>query len=67
MSLWKSKAVSDNADIKAKAAMRWTAAVKRLGAHGRWSDVPLADPARMMAELNRYTDARWGAGAGELG
>ena len=39
--------------------MRWTAAANRLSAHGRWAYILLADPAKMMAELNRFADARW--------
>jgi type III restriction enzyme len=47
--------VTDNADAKAKAAERWTAAVTRLGTHGSWHYLLVTDPGRLGILINAYT------------
>jgi type III restriction enzyme len=50
--------VSDSADVKAKAAERWAAAVTRLGQFGVWRYLLVTDPGRLGMTLNAFTNAR---------
>jgi type III restriction enzyme len=54
--------VTDSADVKAKAALRWTEAVTRLGQHGIWHYLLVTDPGRLGRMLDHYTSARWDQG-----
>lgn len=58
--------VTDNADVKAKAAQRWVDAVNRLGQHGTWRYLLVTDPGRTGQALNAYTTAKWDEGQFEL-
>jgi type III restriction enzyme len=58
--------VTDNADAKAKAAERWTAAVTRLGQYGTWHYLLVTDPGKLGLMLNDLTNAGWDAGEFEL-
>jgi type III restriction enzyme len=51
--------VTDNADVKAKAAQRWVSAVNRLGQHGTWHYLLVTDPGALGKDLNSYTTAKW--------
>ncbi|HEU4805319.1 MAG TPA: hydrolase, partial [Nitrobacter sp.] len=51
--------MTDSADAKAKAALRWSAAVTRLGQHGSWHYKLVTDPGRLGLDLNEYTNAAW--------
>lgn len=46
--------LTDDADIKAKAAERWVNAVNRLGQHGDWRYLLVTDPGQLELELNEY-------------
>lgn len=50
---------TDSADIKAKAAERWAAAVTRLNQYGSWRYLFVTDPGRVGLMLNEFTDAQW--------
>jgi type III restriction enzyme len=54
--------VTDSADVKAKAADRWAAAVNRLGQHGDWHYLFVTDPGRLAEMLNPFTDQQWSEG-----
>lgn len=54
--------VTDSADVKAKAAIRWVGGVNRLGTCGEWAYLFVTDPGRVAEELNAYTDAQWSDG-----
>ena len=58
--------VTDNADVKTKAAQRWVSAVNRLGQHGEWRYVLVTDPGTLGSDLNSYTAAKWDEGQFEL-
>lgn len=58
--------VTDNADVKAKAARRWVEAVNRLGQHGAWNSLLVTDPTTLGQDLNRYTIAKWDEGQYEM-
>ncbi len=51
--------VTDNADAKAKAAVRWVNAVNRLAQHGTWHYLLNTDPGMLGKTLNDYTAAKW--------
>ena len=59
--------MTDNADVKAKAAQRWTAAVTRLGIYGTWHYLLVTDPGRLGMMLNGHTSAAWDQGEFQLG
>lgn len=44
----------DAADAKAKAAQRWVQAVNRLGEHGQWAYVVVADPQKLGSPLGDF-------------
>ena len=50
---------TDNADAKAKAAIRWVNAVNRLAHHGTWHYLLITDPGMLGRTLNGYTAAKW--------
>ena len=50
--------VTDSADVKAKAAERWAAAVTQLGQFGTWRYLLVTDPSRAAVELNPYCQAQ---------
>lgn len=54
--------VTDDADVKAKAAQRWVAAVNRSGEHGPWRYLFVTDPSALGQMLNDFTVARWEEG-----
>lgn len=54
--------VTDSADAKAKAALRWTHAVNRLGEHGTWHYLFVTDPGRLGHMLNDFTQEKWDDG-----
>ena len=56
---------NDEADVKAKAAQRWVAAVNRLGQHGTWHYLLINDPGMVGIALNEFTTAKWD-GLGDL-
>jgi type III restriction enzyme len=58
--------VTDNADAKAKAALRWVNAVNRLGQHGTWHYLLMTDPGALGHALKRFTTAKWDEGQFEL-
>ena len=58
---------NDNADAKAKAALRWVNAANRLGQHGTWRYLLVADPGTLGQTLNAHTTAEWDEGQLELG
>jgi type III restriction enzyme len=58
--------MTDNADVKAKAAHRWVDSVNRLGQHGTWRYLLVTDPGRTGQALNAYTTAKWDEGQFEL-
>lgn len=58
--------VTDNADVKAKAAERWAKAVTRLGQHGSWHYLLVTDPGRVGEKLNPFTAAQWDQGVFDL-
>ena len=43
---------ADDADVKAKAAERWVAAVNRTGEYGTWRYLVITDPPKLMQELD---------------
>ncbi len=43
---------ADDADLKAKAAQRWVAALNRSGENGTWRYLVITDPPRLMQELD---------------
>jgi type III restriction enzyme len=47
----------DDADIKAKAAERWVAAVNRAGGHGTWRYLVVTDPPALMRVLDELSQA----------
>ncbi|HYN78199.1 MAG TPA: hypothetical protein VES73_10455, partial [Lamprocystis sp. (in: g-proteobacteria)] len=47
----------DDADLKAKAAQRWVAAVNRAGGHGTWRYLVVTDPPALTQELDRLAGA----------
>ena len=49
--------VTDSADAKAKAALRWVAAVNRLGTHGNWHYLLITDPGCLGQVLDGFTRA----------
>lgn len=53
---------NDDADIKAKAALRWTEAVTRLGSCGIWRYLFVTDPGRLGLEMNGHTEVAWDEG-----
>ena len=55
--------VMDNADVKAKAAGRWAAAVNRLAVHGRWRYLLATDPARLGVMLDDVCSSKWSGAA----
>lgn len=57
---------NDDADIKAKAARRWTDAVTRLGSHGVWQYLFITDPGRLGVDMNAHTEASWDQGEFKL-
>lgn len=59
--------VTDDADVKVKAAQRWVNAVNRLGQHGTWHYLLVTDPAALGNALNAYATAKWDEGQFELG
>ncbi|WP_310596207.1 BPTD_3080 family restriction endonuclease [Sphingomonas sp.] len=58
--------VTDSADAKAKAAIRWVNGVNRLGTQGEWAYMFVTDPGRVGEELNAYTEAKSTAAPFEL-
>lgn len=46
---------ADDADLKAKAAQRWVAAVNRCGDYGTWQYLVITDPPKLMLELDQLT------------
>lgn len=58
--------VTDSADAKAKAAIRWVGGVNRLGDYGEWAYLFVTDPGRVAEELNAYTVAKSTDGPFEL-
>jgi type III restriction enzyme len=58
--------MTDNADVKAKAAERWVKAVNRLGQHGTWHYLLVMQPEMLGKILNSYTTAKWDEGLFEL-
>lgn len=58
--------VTDSADAKAKAALRWVGGVNRLGTHGDWAYLLVTDPGRVAEDLNAYTGAKASDGPFEL-
>jgi type III restriction enzyme len=58
--------VTDDADIKAKAAQRWVNAVNRLGQHGAWHYLLVTDPGALGKAVNAYATAHWDEGPFEL-
>jgi type III restriction enzyme len=58
--------VTDNADAKAKAAERWTAAVNRLGQYGTWHYLLVTDPGKLGLMLNAFANAEWDQGEFQL-
>lgn len=58
--------MTDNADAKAKAAERWTAAVTRLGTYGTWHYLLVTDPGKLGIMLNAYTKKGWVQGEFQL-
>lgn len=58
--------VTDDADIKTKAAERWVNAVNRLGQHGVWHYLLVTDPSTLGNALNPFTTAKWDGGQFEL-
>jgi type III restriction enzyme len=51
--------VTDNADVKAKAAHRWVEAVNRLGQHGPWHYLLVTDPGAVGKAVNVHSTAQW--------
>jgi type III restriction enzyme len=47
----------DAADLKAKAAQRWVAAVNRCGEYGTWRYLVIMDPPKLMLELDKLVGA----------
>jgi type III restriction enzyme len=43
---------ADDADLKAKAAQRWVAAVNRTREYGTWRYLVITDPPKLMQELD---------------
>jgi len=54
--------VTDDADVKAKAAERWVEAVNRLGEHGVWRYLLVEDPGRVGEQLNAFTSSSFEVG-----
>ena len=46
---------ADDADLKAKAAQRWVAAVNRCGEYGTWRYLVITEPPKLMLELDQLT------------
>ena len=44
---------ADDADLKAKAAQRWVAAVNRCGECGTWRYLVITEPPKLMLELDQ--------------
>jgi type III restriction enzyme len=57
---------NDDADIKTRAALRWTSAVTRLGSHGVWHYLFVTDPGRLGLAMNSHTGAAWDQGEFKL-
>ena len=53
--------VRDVDDAKAKAALRWTEAVNRLGGYGKWRYLMVTDPPRLGPLLDDACRAKWNA------
>jgi type III restriction enzyme len=51
--------VTDNADVKAKAAHRWVEAVNRLGQHRTWHYLLVTDPGAVAKAVNVFSTAQW--------
>jgi type III restriction enzyme len=51
--------VTDNADVKVKAAHRWVDAVNRLDEHGTWRYLLVTDPGSVGKLVNAYATAQW--------
>ena len=58
--------MSDDADVKAKAATRWINAVNRLKTWGKWQYLLVTDPGRVAEELNAFCDQKWSEGPFQL-
>uniref|UniRef100_A0A1W6STP2 Hydrolase n=2 Tax=Nitrosospira lacus TaxID=1288494 RepID=A0A1W6STP2_9PROT len=58
--------VTDDADVKAKAAQRWVNAVNRLGQHGTWHYLLVTDPGALGVALNVFATAKWDEGQFDL-
>lgn len=58
--------LTDDADVKSKAAQRWVNAVNRLGQHGTWHYLLVTDPGALGVALNAYATAKWDEGQLEL-
>ena len=54
--------VTDSADAKSKAAQRWVEAVNRLGQHGTWHYLLVAEPSRLGQMLTAFTESSWSEG-----
>lgn len=54
--------LTDNADVKAKAAQRWASAVNALGEHGQWAYLLVTDPGKLAELLNPYAQKQWSEG-----
>lgn len=50
--------LTDDADVKTKAAQRWVKAVNRLGQHGVWRYLLVTDPAGLGSVLDAYAMAK---------
>lgn len=48
---------ADDADLKAKAAERWVAAVNNHGVYGRWQYVVIEDPQKLGLAIDQYAVA----------
>lgn len=55
--------VRDVDDAKAKAALRWTEAVNRLGGYGKWRYLLVTDPPRLGLLLDDACSAKWNMAA----
>jgi type III restriction enzyme len=54
---------NDDADLKAKAALRWVDAVNRSGEHGVWHYMVVQDPSKLGVELNQLSLEKLQGGA----
>ena len=59
--------MTDDADIKAKAAERWVAAVNRLGNQGHWQYLLIMEPTELGSKLNEFCVSKWNGDRIELG